>query len=121
MSQSSGDNVSLLLARLSLIPVLILGAGFSASQYVKQKNIIEDYAYKNVLAKSLVGFSEQFSGATEKGELHSHFIKSILTEIHNDPILKLKKKNTNSLDSENGMSEVVTLLKENLSKFAARE
>ena len=48
-------------SRISLLPILLGGAWFSAGQYVKQKNIAEDYAYKSVLAKSIVGFSDQLS------------------------------------------------------------
>ena len=39
----------------------IAGAIFCANQYIRQKNVIEDYTYKMVLAKSIVGFSEQLN------------------------------------------------------------
>lgn len=77
-----------IVGRISLLPILIGGAWFSAGQYVKQKNIAEDYAYKSTLAKSIVGFSDQLSGEAGKGEEYSHYIKSVLTQIHNDPLRK---------------------------------
>ena len=40
------------------------------------------------MAKSLVGFSDQLSSVTEKGEEYQHFIKSVLSQIHNDPLRK---------------------------------
>ncbi len=49
------------IGRLSMIPILIGGAWFCAGQFVKQRNIAEDYAYKSVLAKSIVGFSDQLA------------------------------------------------------------
>ncbi len=80
------------IGRLSMIPILIGGAWFCAGQYVKQRNIAEDYAYKSVLAKSIVGFSDQLANNIEKGLDDSHFIKSVLSEIHNDPLRHREKK-----------------------------
>lgn len=77
-----------LVGRVSLLPILIGGAWFSAAQYVKQKNIAEDYAYKSTLAKSIVGFSDQLSTEASKGEEYSHYVRSVLTQIHNDPLRK---------------------------------
>ena len=74
------------IGRVSLIPILIAGAWFCAGQYVKLKNIAEDYAYKSVLAKSIVGFSEQLSNSLDKGDDHSLFIQSTLMELHKDPL-----------------------------------
>ena len=51
--------IELVIWRLSLLPITISWAIFSANQYVKQKNIIEDYAYKLVLVKSIIWFSEE--------------------------------------------------------------
>jgi len=85
--------IEAIVARVSLIPMLIAGAWFGASQYIKQKNLAEDYAYKSVLTKSMVGFSEQLSGDKRKGEEYTHYIKSVLNEIHNDPLRRHGIKN----------------------------
>ncbi|RUO28045.1 hypothetical protein CWE12_12530 [Aliidiomarina sedimenti] len=77
-----------MVGRVSLLPILIGGAWFSAAQYVKQKNIAEDYAYKSTLAKSIVGFSDQLSSEAGKGEEYSHYVRSVLMQIHNDPLRK---------------------------------
>jgi hypothetical protein len=91
------------LARISLIPLPIITAIFCAKQYTKQKNIIEDYAYKMVLAKAIVGFSEHLkkNGSDDNSE-YVHYIKTSLEEIHKDPLRKREReKNSNelSLDS----------------------
>ncbi len=78
--------IEAVLGRISMIPILVASAWFCAGQYVKQRNITEDYAYKSVLAKSLIGFAEQLSDDANKGNDHSYFVKSILAEIHNDPL-----------------------------------
>lgn len=80
--------LSVVISRISLLPILIGGAWFSAGQYVKQKNIAEDYAYKSVLAKSIVGFSDQLSSDSDKGQDYSHYMESVLFQIHNDPLRK---------------------------------
>lgn len=85
----------ILVARISLLPLPIIGAIFCANQYSKQKNIIEDYAYKMVLAKSIVGFSEQLKkNGTENNEEYIHYIKTALEEIHKDPLRKRNSSNS---------------------------
>ena len=87
------DYTGLLIGRISLLPLPIIGAVFCANQYTKQKNIIEDYAYKMVLSKAIVGFSEQLKkNGTENNEEYIHYIKTALEEIHRDPLRKRDKK-----------------------------
>jgi hypothetical protein len=88
------DELHIIIGRIALIPLPILAAIFCANQYVKQKNIIEDYAYKMVLAKSIVGFSEQLKKdpSEDKGE-YVHYMKVALEEIHKDPLRKRDQKN----------------------------
>jgi hypothetical protein len=88
------NDMIILFARISLLPLPIIGAVFCANQYTKQKNIIEDYAYKMVLAKSIVGFSEQLKkNGTENNEEYIHYIKTSLEEIHKDPLRKRSNLN----------------------------
>jgi len=83
------NDLHLIIGRIALIPLPIIAAIFCANQYVKQKNLIEDYAYKMVLAKSIVGFSEQLKkdASVDKGE-YIHYMKVALEEIHKDPLRK---------------------------------
>ena len=104
-----------IIARVSLLPILVAGAWFSAGQYVKLKNIAEDYAYKSVLTKSIVGFSDQLSSDSNKGEDYSHYIKSVLSQIHNDPLRKHESKSNMdsklSEDIKNTLSDLKSLKK----------
>jgi hypothetical protein len=95
------DKLHLIIARIALIPLPIIGAIFCANQYVKQKNIIEDYAYKMVLAKSIVGFSEQLKKdpSEDKGE-YIHYMKVALEEIHKDPLRKRSSSKESSSNSK---------------------
>lgn len=109
------QNIALatVISRISLLPILIGGAWFSAGQYVKQKNIAEDYAYKSVLAKSIVGFSDQLSTDSDKGTDYSHYMKSVLLQIHNDPLRKHALKPS----EDNGAAEDIKKALEEIKGF----
>jgi len=79
-----------LIGRLTMVPFTLLAAIFCANQFVKQKNLAEDYAYKSVLTKSIVAFSEELRDKDEKG--YSEYISTVLKEIHQDPLRKRSKE-----------------------------
>lgn len=107
--QTNPDYIGLLIGRISLLPLPIIGAIFCANQYTKQKNIIEDYAYKMVLSKAIVGFSEQLKkNGTENNEEYIHYIKTALEEIHRDPLRKRDKKQDGK-EKSNDLNELVNL------------
>jgi hypothetical protein len=101
-----------LIGRLSLIPFTVLAALFCANQYVKQKNIIEDYAYKTVLAKSIVAFSEELRA--KEPIRYAEYLSTVLKEIHQDPLRKrAKEKDDVSLKDTTGLfDKIVELVKE---------
>ena len=78
-----------LIGRLSMVPFTVIGAVFCANQYTKQKNIIEDYAYKTTIAKSIIAFSEELKAKSP--EKYAEYISTILKEIHQDPLRKRGK------------------------------
>lgn len=79
------DNISFVVARLSLIPLALLGAWFSASQFTRQKKIIEDYAYKKVLSLSLISFRDTLDDSSNNENVTNYFEK-VLNEIHRNPL-----------------------------------
>lgn len=86
-SGSNGDSsLPLIIGRITLIPLCVAGSWFSASQFIKLKNLAEDYAYKSVLAKSLIGFSEQIRQSGEDPSAHTTYLQQVLSEIHKDPL-----------------------------------
>jgi len=101
-----------LVGRLSLIPFTVLAALFCANQYVKQKTLIEDYAYKTVLAKSIVAFSEELRA--KEPERYAEYLSTVLREIHQDPLRKRsKEKDDVSLKDTTGLlNKIVELVKE---------
>ncbi|RZZ83791.1 hypothetical protein [Pseudoxanthomonas winnipegensis] len=102
---SSGTTIELVIGRISLIPILIGGAWFSASQYIKQRNLAEEYAYKSVLVRSIVGFSDQISSSDSRGEDYSLYMQKVLAEIHMNPV---RSRAENSISKK----EVLEILKE---------
>ena len=79
-----------LIGRLSMIPFTIYAAIFCSQQYVKQKNLVEDYAYKSVLSKSIIAFSEELR--KNDPEKYTEYLSTVLREIHQDPLRKRGKE-----------------------------
>jgi predicted nucleic acid-binding Zn-ribbon protein len=86
----AGTELSYLIARFCIAPLFLLGAWFCTNQYIKQKNITEDYAYKKVLSLSLIGFKSEIEKTGEANT--TGFIKSLLKEILRSPLETLDKK-----------------------------
>lgn len=107
--RTNPDSIGMLVGRISLLPLPIIGAIFCANQYTKQKNIIEDYAYKMVLSKAIVGFSEQLKkNGTDGNEEYVHYIKTALEEIHRDPLRKRNFKQTSEV-KESSLKDLVEM------------
>ena len=116
-TSANGIGLTSLIGRISMIPLTLTGAMFCARQYVKQKNLIEDYAYKTVLTKSIVAFSEEFKGK----EQYSQYIETVLREIHQDPLRQRGKDKEKDKDEVNlkgliGLLEKTIELAKDLSK-----
>ena len=119
ISDSADQNQMILnlVGRLSMIPFTIVGAIFCANQYTKQKNIIEDYAYKTTIAKSIIAFSEELR--SKDPERYAEYISTILREIHQDPLRKRGKDKedfTFNKDSVGLIEKVITLLQSAINK-----
>src|SRR5690606_33128597 len=115
--QTSSTNTYLLIGRISLLPLPIIGTIFCANQYTKQKNIIEDYAYKMVLAKAIVGFSEQLKKhGSENNEEYITYITTTLKEINKDPLRKRDKKKSNSKSQDSSLNDLIEVA-ENIVKI----
>ena len=72
-----------IVGKISMIPLLVTATVFCAKQYSKQRNLLEDYAYKRTLARSMIAFSEELR---EKDiERYREYLSMILTEILQDP------------------------------------
>ena len=104
------DSISSIMARIVGVAVTISAAAFCAKQYVNQKNIAEDYAYKAVLSKSIVAFTEELSISTEgdSDEHIKHYLTKVLDEIHKDPQRSRKEYRDNNL-SKNSLESLQKL------------
>ncbi|MFR0656616.1 hypothetical protein SB719_18750 [Pantoea sp. SIMBA_079] len=81
---------AIIIARLAIAPIALIGVWFSASQYIKQKHIIEDYAYKKTLALSLVSFKKELKETKTSHE--REYMLEVLKELHKSPLDSLDKK-----------------------------
>lgn len=86
----SDNAVPFLISRILVAPLFLAGAWFCATQYIKQKNITEDYAYKKVLSLSLLSIKAEVEKTGEKNT--SDFIRAIQGEIVKSPLETLDKK-----------------------------
>lgn len=99
----SGNSMTtnVLIGRILMIPILSIGLYFCINQYNKQKTIIEDYAYKTVIAKAIVGFSEQIKkNQSENTDEYVTYMKTALAEIHQDPLRKRDKIDSSKFSYE---------------------
>jgi|SRR5690554_541923 len=86
------DQWFLVMSRILLLPLPISAVVFCAQQYNKQKNIIEDYAYKTTIARAIVGFSEQLKkNSKDDNSEYVEYIQKALGEIHRDPLRNRKE------------------------------
>jgi prefoldin subunit 5 len=88
-----------LIGRLSLMSLCVVAATFCATQYTKQKNLIEDYAYKTVLSKSFIAFAEELKKHDEAD--YGSMVQNILKEILQDPLRQREKTRELNLSSIN--------------------
>jgi len=111
IDESVKNPILSIVGRLCMIPFALLASMFCANQYVKQKNIIEDYAYKTVLAKSMVAFSEELR--VKEPQKYAEYLSTVLKEIHQDPLRKRgKEKDEVTMKDTTGILEkVIELLK----------
>ena len=84
--------ISLIIARIVAVAITVTAATFCAKQYIKQKNIAEDYAYKAVLSKSIIAFTDKLNEKSGRNpEIVAEYLQKVLAEIHQDP---LRQRNT---------------------------
>ena len=114
---TDGESV-ILIARLAISPIALIGVWFSGNQYIKQKQIIEDYAYKKTIALSLISFKNEIKNAETTHE--RDYILEALKELHKSPLDSLEKKNIkNEIEAIEKMR--VDILKSVIDKFSSSE
>ncbi len=104
------NEVRSIIGRVALLPLSLLGTLFCANQYVKQKNLAEDYAYKSVLAKSIVAFTDELK--EKNGDKQSEYLTTVLAEIHKDPLRKRGKEERNITENLGVFQKILELAKE---------
>ena len=88
-----------------LIIAFIGGASFSAKQYLRQKNLADNYGYKLVLAKSIVAFAQEIKKHdTQKA---AEYMNEVLSEINKSPIPSSKQKSEGITSNNIGLLEKI--------------
>lgn len=76
---SLGDSI----VRIAIMSTAIGAAWFCATRYARYNNIMEDYGYKSVLAKTILAFHDYFEGDNREG-----YMQSFMKEMLQDPLRK---------------------------------
>ncbi|WP_395762719.1 hypothetical protein ACH34F_12110 [Elizabethkingia anophelis] len=98
------NSLSSIIGRIVAVGISITGATFCAKQYTKQSNITEDYAYKAVLSKSIIAFTEEIKKRDDKKV--AEYLEKVLNEIHQDPLRKREIKEDDN-DSVNFLKSTI--------------
>lgn len=111
--------ISLITARIVAVAITVTGATFCAKQYIKQKNIAEDYAYKAVLAKSIIAFADKLKEkGDENSDIVAEYLKKVLDEIHQDPLRQrnIKDESVPATTTSEMLSQLWQFAKESMDK-----
>lgn len=100
------DAISSIIGRVVAVAISISGATFCAKQYVSQKNILEDYAYKSVLSKSIVAFTEEIK--KRDNFKVADYLTQVLSEIHQDP-LRQRSNGVNTPDLVEKLTNIIEI------------
>jgi len=90
VGSENGAYTSEIIARLAIAPISLIAAFFAAGQYIKQKQIVEDYAYKKTLALSVISFKKELR-ETDDGHEREYMI-SVLKDLQKSPLDSLERK-----------------------------
>ena len=89
----SNFGISAIIARIVAVAITVTAATFCAKQYVKQKNIAEDHAYKAVLSKSIIAFTDKLKEKSgDNSNIVAEYLQQVLAEIHQDPLRQRNAK-----------------------------
>lgn len=102
---SDPNSISSIVGRVVAVAISLTGATFCARQYMRQKNIAEDYAYKAVLSKSIIAFTEEIKKRDDQKV--ADYLTKVLDEIHKDPLRTRDSNDGTQMDLYNKMQEVI--------------
>ncbi|MDQ0432652.1 putative nuclease with TOPRIM domain [Pantoea agglomerans] len=115
------DETAFIISRLVVSPLFLVGAWFCATQYVKRKNIIEDYGYKKVLSLSLLSFKAEIEKTGVQNT--TEFIRAVQNELIKSPLDSLDRKHLKRESDflKNLQSEVMSGMLKNVSSAFERD
>lgn len=109
---ANSEKLGVVIGRIVAVGISIAGAVFCAKQYVKQKHIAEDYAYKAVLSKSIVAFTEEIGAASDNPDQHiGNYLNKVLTEIHKDPLRERGRPKFSRGFTEKQIEQITEIIK----------
>lgn len=108
----NSDKIAVVTGRIVAVGISIAGAVFCSNQYIKQKQIAEDYAYKAVLSKSIVAFTEEIGTSSDNPDQHiGNYLNKVLTEIHKDPLRERRSSRSTKGFTDKQVEQITEIIK----------
>ncbi len=101
----AADSTNSIIARIVFVAIAIGGASFCAKQYLRQKNLADNYGYKLVLAKSIVAFAQEIKKHDPKKA--AEYLNNVLEEINKSPIPNNKEESEGITSKNVGLIEKI--------------
>lgn len=101
----AADSTNAIIARIVFVAIAIGGASFCAKQYLRQKNLADNYGYKLVLAKSIVAFAQEIKKHDPKKA--AEYLNNVLEEINKSPIPNNKEESEGITSKNVGLIEKI--------------
>lgn len=101
----AADSANAIIARIAFVAIAISGTSFCAKQYLKQKNLADNYGYKLVLAKSIVAFAQEIK--KHDPQKAAEYLNNVLEEINKSPIPNGKEESEGITSKNVGLIEKI--------------
>jgi hypothetical protein len=104
--------IEIILNSLKTAPAFVL-LGWVMSQYTKERNLQEDYAFKSAVAMTITSYSDLLNGSTsEKTTAKEKMILDSIKQVHTAPKLYSEKRSSLFGRSSKDLKETISMVKD---------
>jgi hypothetical protein len=104
--------IEIILNSLKTAPAFVL-LGWVMSQYTKERNLQEDYAFKSAVAMTITSYSDLLNGSSsEKTNAKEKMILDSIKQVHTAPKLYSEKRSSIFGKSSKDLKETIGMVKE---------
>jgi len=96
-ANTGNEWANLVINAIKSSPMFVI-LGFSMTQYQKERNLLEEYAYRETIAVTLNAYADQVEKAKEENK--RNILTSTIEKLYTKPIIGSKENETLKLDSK---------------------